>query len=84
MRAYNTIGDGPLSDPVTFRAASVPDAPLAPTKNSSTTSSITIDWNEPGYNGGNAITDYSIYIDDGLGGTLQYLASTGDPTVRTY
>jgi len=42
VRAVNAIGDGPLSSAVTIRAASIPDTPSAPTKLSSTTSSISI------------------------------------------
>jgi hypothetical protein len=42
VRAVNAIGDGPLSSAITIRAASIPDTPSAPTKLSSTTSSISI------------------------------------------
>lgn len=36
------------------------------------------------FNGGNALTKYSIYMDDGLGGTVVLLANTADATVLTY
>jgi hypothetical protein len=42
VRAVNAIGDGPLFSAITIRAASIPDTPSAPTKLSSTTSSISI------------------------------------------
>ena len=85
VKAVNVVGDSDLSSEVVIRAAATPDAPDKPTKNSSALTSITIDWNIPAYDGGSAITDYSVYMDDGLGGgvfTLQ--GSTGDPAVRTF
>ena len=84
VKASNAIGDGLLSSAITIRAASVPDAPLVPTKASSTTSSISINWLAPSYNGGNALTKYSVYIDDGLGGALTLLTTTANATILTY
>ena len=80
MKAVNVLGDSSLSDAITIRAAEEPDAPDAPTKLSSTLTSITIKWNAPGYNGGNPVNAYKVYIDDGLGGTLSYLATVSDLT----
>ena len=42
VRAVNIIGVSALSDPITVRAARAPDAPNAPTRISSTLTSITI------------------------------------------
>lgn len=84
IKATNVIGDGPLSTAITVRAASIPNTPAAPTKQSSTTSSITIQWVAPTYNGGNALTKYSVYMDDGLGGAVNLLASTADATILSY
>ncbi len=84
VKASNAIGDGLLSSAIIIRAASVPNAPLVPTKASSTTSSISINWLAPSYNGGNALTQYSVYIDDGLGGALTLLTTTANATVLTF
>lgn len=61
----------------------MPDAPSTPTKFAATTTSITVQWNEPLYNGGNAITDYNVYVDDGANSGIYTLyGSTGSPSVR--
>lgn len=68
-----------------IRAAAKPDAPPKPSKKASELTTITIQWSAPSYNGGNAVTDYSIYMDDGLGGgvfTLQ--GQTGDPSILEF
>lgn len=75
VKAVNVIGGSDLSPAITVRAASVPVAPAAPTKNSvvhadATTTAITIDWLAPTYDGGNDVTGYSVYMDDGLGGAF--------------
>ena len=36
------------------------------------------------YNGGNPVSSYKIYMDDGLGGTLAYLATLSDLTTLEY
>ena len=53
-------------------------------KVSATTSTITISWNAPTYNGGNALTDYSVYISAATNDNYVQLASTGSPSVLTY
>jgi hypothetical protein len=66
----NVVGSSLLSQAsVGIRAASVSNAPFQPTKVSSTTTSVTITWQEPNYNGGNGITNYAVYVNDGVGGT---------------
>lgn len=75
VKAVNIVGDSVLSASIAIRAAQAPDAPNAPTKKSSTLTSITIQWSPPSFNGGNAISSYKVYIDDGLGGSLTYLAT---------
>lgn len=84
VKAVNVIGDSPLSTAVSIRAAQIPDTPNAPTKLASTTSSISIQWTAPAFNGGNALTKYSIYKDDGQGGTVVFLADTADASVLSY
>ena len=73
VKAVNVVGSSELSEAISIRAAEPPAAPDAPTKLSSTLTSITIQWSAPSYNGGNPISSYKIYIDDGLGGTISYL-----------
>ena len=51
---------------------------------STTTSSITVTWQEPNYNGGNSISNYAVYVNNGAGGSvLTKFGLTGSPSVRT-
>ena len=85
VRAVNVIGSSELSDPISLRAAEVPAAPEPPTKLSSTRTSITITWQEPPYDGGNPVSSYKVYMDDGLGGDLSFVTSISatDPLEHT-
>jgi hypothetical protein len=50
--------------------AGVPGAPGTPTESASTSSSITISWTAPSNNGGSAINNYSVYMNDGNDGVV--------------
>lgn len=56
--AVNDVGQSLASVPTPLVSATSPDAPSAPTKLSSTTSTITIRWNAPASTGGSDITNY--------------------------
>lgn len=84
IKAVNVIGSSLLSDPITIRAAEAPAAPAAPEKKSSTLTTIKIQWTEPAYNGGNAVSSYKVYMDDGQAGSLAYLATITDLTTLEY
>jgi hypothetical protein len=63
VQATNVIGLGDLSAASAgIRAAAVPYAPGIPTKVSASTSSISISWTVPTFDGGSAITNYYVYI----------------------
>jgi hypothetical protein len=85
VTAVNVQGESAqsiASNPI--RAADKPSQPHMPVKVSATTSTITISWNAPTYNGGNALTDYSVYISTATNDNYVQLASTGSPSVLTY
>jgi hypothetical protein len=84
IKASNLIGDSSLSSVISIRAAQAPDAPAAPSKVTSTTNSITVQWTSPGFNGGNVITHYSLYIDNGAGGAFSLLVTTADASTTSY
>lgn len=68
--ATNVIGDSEQSAWAGFFAASLPGMPGKPLKQSSTDDpSITIDWTEPGSNGGSPVLTYNIYVDGVLAGS---------------
>ena len=46
--------------------------------------SITIEWTPPITDGGKPINTYKIYIDDGVGGSLTYLATLFDLSTLEY
>jgi hypothetical protein len=82
LLAYNFNGASDPSDIATLTPCDVPSSWSKPTKVSTTTSSISISWNEPGSNGGCAITSYAVYMDDGYGGLFIEVNSALDPLVR--
>ena len=61
----NDVGEGPLSNPVSIILGTVPDTPQAPTKVTTTLTSITVSWNAPD-SGGSPILSYYVYINSGL------------------
>lgn len=62
----NAIGYGSASEIVEIHAASVPDAPNAPTLVSQSSTAISIQWSElaTSRNGGSPVLDYKLYWDD--------------------
>jgi titin len=82
VKAVNVIGSSDLSSEIAIRAAQAPDAPAAPVKQSSTLTSITIQWSAPAYNGGSAVTGYRVYMDDGQGGSLTSQGTTDSDTLE--
>jgi hypothetical protein len=55
---------------------------VAPTKLSTTTTTIAINWNEPTSNGGCQILGYAVYVDDGDNGDFIEANMDLDNTVR--
>ncbi len=64
VSAINAVGEGTTAS-ITVVAAGVPSQLSAPSVTSSTTSSITLTWNPPSFNGGSPVTSYLIKRDDG-------------------
>jgi len=79
VRAANAMGYGEFSDSVQFtvRAPSAPGPPAVPTRGEATNcgtvdsndAEVHIKWKAPVDNGGSPVTDYQLYLDDGLGGS---------------
>jgi len=67
LSASNAIGEGPMSNPVTFYSAYKPATPSSPSKvkiyYSNTDICIDLSWTAP-YNGGAPITGYLLYYSD--------------------
>lgn len=61
MSAINDVGESSQSAEVSFLASDLPDAPSKPTLVSSTTTSVTFEWEPPSDNGGSTIEKYEIY-----------------------
>lgn len=64
VSAINAAGESPLAS-ISVVAASVPSKMSAPTLSSASTSSITVTYSAPSFNGGSAITSYMLRIDSG-------------------
>lgn len=82
VQASNVLGRSDFSpESVGIRAASVPDAPSQPVKVDATTSMIHISWAAPDYDGGNALSNYKVYIS--ISNNFEYfeLGFTNDPLV---
>jgi len=61
------VGISDFSPKLLVVAAKVPDAPGKPAKFTASTTSIEIRWNEPVNDGGSAVTDYTVWWDEGRG-----------------
>ena len=55
-----------------------------PTKASTSTTSISISWNEPVDNGGCSIEGYAVFIDDGMNGEFAEANFINDTNVRLH
>ena len=95
VRALNDVGTGPFGPFSTFTARS-PIAPIAtsfsaPTRDEATNPGSTVSgdaeiwlrWEPPVDNGGDPITKYEIYRDDGMGGDFtQHVCTAGQAEVQ--
>lgn len=70
MSAYNYNGEGLMSDEMTTYACVEPSKMLQPQRVTSTTSSFTIEWQEPADDGGCPVLSYAVYRNDGQGGEI--------------
>lgn len=66
MAAVNAIGTGLQTDELAIIAASVPAQPIAPTRTSTSLSSISIQWVAPD-DGGSDLTRYILKMNEGTG-----------------
>lgn len=67
-QAINYNGDGLLSAPVGFNACLPPSTAPAPLRSATTTSSMTITWQNPTSDGGCPLLGFAVFIDDGISG----------------
>ena len=70
VTAVNYIGESVASSYSTFYSCIAPSGFTAPYKGTVTSSSVLIVWSEPTDDGGCSISSYSIYRDDGNGGSF--------------
>jgi hypothetical protein len=73
VAASNFLGYGPYSSVFTFTPTTIPGKPTSAPSNvaaSTTQSTIYITYGSVSDDGGSAITNYNIYIDDGQNGVL--------------
>jgi len=68
ITARNVVGFGADSSEVAIRAASIPNAPAAPTTTINKDESVTISWDAP-QNGGSEITSYTVKVQQSDGST---------------
>eukprot|EP00163_Fabomonas_tropica_P008489 TRINITY_DN181_c0_g1_i1.p1 TRINITY_DN181_c0_g1~~TRINITY_DN181_c0_g1_i1.p1 ORF type:complete len:3977 (-),score=642.26 TRINITY_DN181_c0_g1_i1:114-12044(-) len=66
VTASNSIGESAASSAITinFAAGTVPTAPGQPVLVQVTSTSISVNWTTPSYNGGYPITSYLLYVND--------------------
>ena len=79
---YNSLAPGLASDIGSIWACESPKTMTKPTKLSTSTSSISITWNEPSDNGGCSISGYSVHVDDAAAGTFIEANVDQDSLVR--
>lgn len=64
MQAINEIGASIVSETSYFVCADIPDPPTAPILEGTTSTSISVSWNEPVNNGGSPVSGYRLYMND--------------------
>jgi hypothetical protein len=69
--AINYNGEGIESEQVSMNVCLAPTQASAPSRVTSTTSSITIEWQTPSSDNGCPITGYAVFADDGSFGVYQ-------------
>ena len=79
---YNLLSPGPKSEISEYFACDMPVIAQRPSKVSTSTSTIEINWNEPVDNGGCSIQGYSVHIDDGESGDFIEANADNDQSVR--
>jgi titin len=66
VSALNDVGESQASDSVHIIAAQVPDAPTNLITSAASDVSVTIEWQDPSYDGGSPVTDYKVYWNEGV------------------
>ena len=79
---YNSLSPSAESEIALIPLCTKPSQFARPTKLSTSMTSIAINWNEPGYNGGCAITGYAVMVDDGASGSYIEANVDNDLAVR--
>ena len=83
ISAVNEVGEGSTST-LTQIAASVPSKMFRPTWKTSTSTSITVQWEIPSFNGGSDVTKYSIRRDNGPNTSFEAAVLTADASTLEY
>ena len=83
ISAYNFNGEGPVSNELVTYACVAPSKMSAPTRVSSTQTSINIEWEQPKDNGGCSIQGYAVFRNDGNDGQITTEVNTNmDTNIR--
>ncbi|CAE7771771.1 FNDC3A [Symbiodinium pilosum] len=70
VSVVTTTAESDLSTALSVRSCPLPDTPAAPTRKSSTATTVTVQWTAPADNGC-PMTGYRVYIDTNLDGTAE-------------
>lgn len=83
MVAHNFNGEGTYSSVYEFYSCVLPSLFDAPTRVTSTSSTLEIEWAPPEETGGCTITGYAVFIDDGTGSNnFEEANSANDLSIR--
>jgi len=83
VTAYNFNGEGDFSDELLTYACVAPSDVQKPSRVSSTTTSFTIEWQQPSEDGGCPLTGYAVFRNDGHYGPIDTeVNSSNDSNVR--
>lgn len=83
VAVQNFNGLGTWYDPAEVFFACLPPQVLpAPWRNTTSVSSILVEWRSPENNGGCEVTGYAIFCDDGAGGAFSEVNEDNDALVR--
>jgi hypothetical protein len=83
-RAINLIGNSDWSDIAYITAATVPDAPNAPAYTTADSTQIILSLSETLNNGGLTISEYKLYVNEGVDGSNYNQITAYDGSSLTY
>ena len=84
MTAVSSGGEGPASNEIAVRPATVPGSPGSVSARTATTAGVNLTWKPPTSNGGSPVTGYAVYRSRTNGTEVSYATVSCSTTACAY